>query len=155
MSEKYRNFVACTNKQLIKDFEYRCLFDNKDHKMRIEQIKPCQLYVYDITDNRHFIFNGFGSFETIVIPGTPDKIRVDTMKAICSAMLKYLCYTKSTTLTNLSNATRIPMSNLYKYQEGQVLPKLTSIIEICNFFNISIDYFGVHKSKEGDYYVFL
>lgn len=155
MSENKIEYVRCSNKELIKNFEARCPVANSGHKLRLEQINPEQLYIYDMNDNRHFIFNQFASYDTISIPGSPDKIRVDTMKAVCSARLRYLCFVTSTSLQELSRKTNISPSNLYKYAEGTVLPKLTSVISICKFFDIPMDYFSVGKSTEGEWYVFM
>lgn len=154
MSKTNIEYVKFINRTLIENFESRCPVANTDHKMRIEQITLEQLYIYDITDNRHFIFNNFASYDLISIPGSPNKIRVDTMKAVCSARLRYLCFSTSTSLQELSRKTNISPSNLYKYAEGTVLPKLTAVMNICKFFGVPMDYFSVGKSTEGDWYVF-
>lgn len=148
-------YAKWDNKELIKNFEARCPVANAGHKLRLEQINPEQLYIYDIDNNRHFIFNNFATYDTISIPGSPDRIRVDTMKAVCSARLRYLCFITSTSLQELSRKTNISSSNLYKYAEGTVLPKLTAVISICKFFDVPMDYFSVGKSTEGEWYVFM
>lgn len=154
MSELNMEYVRKDCELLIKSFESRCPVANTDHKMRIEPLNFEQLYIYDITDNRHFIFNNFASYDLISIPGSPNRIRNDTMKAVCSARLRYLCFVTSTSLQQLSRNTNISPSNLYKYAEGTVLPKLTAVMSICKFFDVPMDYFSVGKSTEGDYYVF-
>ncbi len=148
-------FVGFKNEKLINDFKKRCyLYYDQKGNMRIQQIDDFRIYIYDSTHNRHYIYNSFGSSSITHIPGSPNKITGDTTKKMFSEELKYLMLVNSITVKDLSKKVGIPTSTLYKCYEGTFLPKITTMIQIANYFDVPIDKFVPKKSKAGDWYEF-
>lgn len=148
-------FIGFKNEKLINNFKKRCyLYYDQRSDLRIQQIDDFRIYIYDSTHNRHYIYNDFGSGSVSHIPGSPNKITGDTIKAVFKMEFKYLLQVNSLTLKELSGLIDIPINTLYKYYEGLISPKMIAMLKIANYFDVPIDKFVPKKSKAGDWYEF-